>query len=161
MSVHFDVVKEMTWRGLISQTTDEKIDEFLATPRVVYNGFDPTADSLHVGHLVAIMNLRRFQRAGHKPIALVGGATGMIGDPSGRSSERNLQTLEQIEHNVECIQKQLARFIDFDDKSQGALLVNNHDWLKNYGYLEFLRDVGKLFQVNVMMAKDSVRPPRL
>ncbi len=157
MSVHFDVVKEMTWRGLISQTTDEKIDEFLATPRVVYNGFDPTADSLHVGHLVAIMNLRRFQRAGHKPIALVGGATGMIGDPSGRSSERNLQTLEQIEHNVECIQKQLARFIDFDDKSQGALLVNNHDWLKNYGYLEFLRDVGKLFQVNVMMAKDSVK----
>ena len=93
MSVNFDVVKEMTWRGLLNQATDEKINEILSTPRVVYNGFDPTADSLHVGHLVAIMNLRRFQRAGHKPIALVGGATGMIGDPSGRSSERNLLTL--------------------------------------------------------------------
>ena len=157
MGVTFDVVKEMTWRGLLNQTTDEKIGEFLATPRVVYNGFDPTADSLHVGHLVAIMNLRRFQRAGHKPIALVGGATGMIGDPSGRSSERNLQTLDQIQHNVECIQSQLARFIDFEDKTKGARLVNNYDWLKDFSYLAFLRDVGKLFQVNVMLTKDSVK----
>ena len=157
MGVTFDVVKEMTWRGLLNQTTDEKIGEFLATPRVVYNGFDPTADSLHVGHLVAIMNLRRFQRAGHKPIALVGGATGMIGDPSGRSSERNLQTLDQIQHNVECLQRQLARFIDFEDKTKGARLVNNYDWLKDFSYLEFLRDVGKLFQVNVMLTKDSVK----
>lgn len=157
MSVQFDVVKEMTWRGLLNQTTDEKIGEFLATPRAVYNGFDPTADSLHAGHLVAVMNLRRFQRAGHRPIALVGGATGMIGDPSGRNSERNLQSLDQVQHNVECIQKQLARFIDFDDAKNGARLVNNYDWLKNFSYLAFLRDVGKLFQVNVMLAKDSVK----
>ncbi|MBR0224595.1 MAG: tyrosine--tRNA ligase [Thermoguttaceae bacterium] len=157
MSMNFDVVKEMTWRGLLNQTTDEKIGEFLSTPRTVYNGFDPTADSLHVGHLVAIMNLRRFQRAGHKPIALVGGATGMIGDPSGRSSERNLQTLDQIQYNVECIQKQLARFINFEDAGNGARLVNNYDWLKDFSYLAFLRDVGKLFQVNVMLTKDSVK----
>lgn len=157
MSVKFDVVKEMTWRGLLNQTTDEKIGEFLSSPRVVYGGFDPTADSLHVGHLVAIMNLRRFQRAGHKPIALVGGATGMIGDPSGRSTERNLLTVEQINHNVECIKKQLSRFINFDAEGNGALLVNNYDWTKDFTYLEFLRDIGKLFQVNVMLSKDSVK----
>ena len=157
MSVNFDVVKEMTWRGLLNQATDEKINEILSTPRVVYNGFDPTADSLHVGHLVAIMNLRRFQRAGHKPIALVGGATGMIGDPSGRSSERNLLTLDQIQYNVDCIKSQLARFINFEDDNNGALLVNNYDWLKGFSYLEFLRDVGKMFQINVMLTKDSVK----
>ncbi len=157
MSVNFDVVKEMTWRGLLNQATDEKINEILSTPRVVYNGFDPTADSLHVGHLVAIMNLRRFQRAGHKPIALVGGATGMIGDPSGRSSERNLLTLDQIQHNVDCIKSQMARFINFEDAQNGALLVNNYDWLKGFSYLEFLRDVGKMFQINVMLTKDSVK----
>lgn len=158
MNVSFDVIREMTWRGLLNQTTDEKINEFLSTQRTVYNGFDPTADSLHVGHLVAVMNLRRFQRAGHKPIALVGGATGMIGDPSGRSSERNLQTLDQIQYNVECIQKQLARFINFDDDAQNkAILVNNYEWIKGFSYLEFLRDIGKLFQVNVMLTKDSVK----
>ena len=154
MSVNFDVVKEMTWRGLLNQTTDEKIGEFLSSPRVVYNGFDPTADSLHVGHLVAIMNLRRFQRAGHKPIALVGGATGMIGDPSGRSSERNLLTLDQIQHNVDCIKGQ---FINFEDSANSALLVNNYDWTKDFTYLEFLRDIGKMFQINVMLSKDSVK----
>ena len=157
MSVKFDVVQEMTWRGLLNQTTDERIAEFLWSPRVVYNGFDPTADSLHVGHLVAIMNLRRFQRAGHKPLALVGGATGMIGDPSGRSSERNLLTVDQIAHNVECIKKQLSRFIDFDAAENPAKLVNNYDWTKDWTYLDFLRDIGKLFQINVMLAKDSVK----
>ena len=103
------------------------------------------------------MNLRRFQRAGHKPIALVGGATGMIGDPSGRSSERNLLTLDQIQYNVDCIKSQLARFINFEDDGNGALLVNNYDWLKGFSYLEFLRDVGKMFQINVMLTKDSVK----
>ncbi|MBR4753508.1 MAG: tyrosine--tRNA ligase, partial [Thermoguttaceae bacterium] len=116
MSVNFDIIKEMTWRGLLNQVTDEKIDQFLMEkPRSVYTGFDPTADSLHVGHLVAIMNLRRFQKAGHRPIAVVGGATGMIGDPSGKSDERKLQTIEQVQHNAECIKKQLSRFVDFDE----------------------------------------------
>ena len=157
MTVKFDVVKEMTWRGLLNQTTDENIGEFLSTPRTLYNGFDPTADSLHVGHLVAIMNLRRFQRAGHKPIALVGGATGMIGDPSGRSSERNLLTADQIQYNVDCIKKQLGRFINFDDAENPAILVNNYDWTKQFTYIDFLRDIGKMFQINVMLAKDSVK----
>ena len=158
MSVKFDVVKEMTWRGLLNQTTDEKIGDLLMEkPRAVYGGFDPTADSLHVGHLVAIMNLRRFQKAGHRPIALVGGATGMIGDPSGKSDERKLQTIEQVRRNAECIKKQLARFINFDDSENGALLVNNYDWIKDFSYLEFLRVVGKMFPVNVMMTKDSVK----
>ncbi len=158
MSVKFDVIKEMKWRGLLNQTTDEKIGEFLMEkPRAIYTGFDPTADSLHVGHLVAIMNLRRFQKAGHRPIALVGGATGMIGDPSGKSDERKLQTPDQVRHNAECIQKQLARFVDFEDAESGAKLVNNYDWMKGFSYLDFLRDIGKLFPVNVMMTKDSVK----
>ncbi|MBQ9873391.1 MAG: tyrosine--tRNA ligase [Thermoguttaceae bacterium] len=158
MAVQFDVIKEMSWRGVLNQVTDEKIGEFLLEkPRSIYTGFDPTADSLHVGHLVAIMNLRRFQKAGHRPIALVGGATGMIGDPSGRSDERNLLSIEQIQRNVEGIKKQLERFIEFDDKGEKALLVNNYDWTKDFTYLEFLRDIGKLFSVNVMMAKDSVK----
>ncbi|MBR6387425.1 MAG: tyrosine--tRNA ligase [Thermoguttaceae bacterium] len=158
MSVKFDVIKELTWRGMLNQVTDEKMGEFLmAKPRTIYTGFDPTADSLHVGHLVAIMNLRRFQKAGHRPIPLVGGATGMIGDPSGRSDERNLLTEDQVRHNVECIKKQLSRFVDFDSKENGAILVNNYDWMKDYSFLNFLRDIGKMFQVNVMMTKDSVK----
>jgi tyrosyl-tRNA synthetase len=126
-------------------------------PRTVYAGFDPTADSLHVGHLMALMILRRFQKAGHRPIALVGGATGMIGDPSGKSEERNLISVEVLQANVTAIARQLRRFLDFDAGPHSALLVNNHDWMGRFGYLEFLRDVGKHFPVNVMLAKDSVK----
>ena len=152
-----DIVNELDWRGAIHQKTDEKIGPWLnEKPRAVYAGFDPTADSLHVGHLVQLMALRRFQKAGHRPIALVGGATGMIGDPSGKSEERKLQTIEDIQRNVESIRRQMTRFLDFDEKA-GALLINNYDWLGKFSYLDFLRDVGKHFSVNVMMAKDSVK----
>ena len=152
-----DIVKELQWRGAIHQKTDENIGPWLNEKRrAVYAGFDPTADSLHVGHLVQLMALRRFQKAGHRPLALVGGATGMIGDPSGKSEERKLQTIEDIQRNVEGIRKQMTRFLDFDEKD-GALLINNHDWLGKFSYLDFLRDVGKHFSVNVMMAKDSVK----
>ncbi len=154
-----DLYSELRWRGMIHQTTDDaRLPSWLMErPRTVYVGFDPTADSLHVGHLVALMVLRRFQKAGHRPIALVGGATGMIGDPSGKSEERNLLSLEVLRHNVAQIEKQLRRFLDFDCTSNPAVLVNNHDWMGKFGYLEFLRDVGKHFPVNVMLAKDSVK----
>ena len=158
MSQTQDIIAELTWRGLLNQVTDEKITSFLLEkPRTLYAGFDPTADSLHVGHLVAIMNLRRFQKAGHKPIALVGGATGMIGDPSGKSEERKLLTTDSVAENVRGIQKQMARFLDFDDKERGALLVNNLDWMGKFSFLDFLREVGKHFPVNVMLTKDSVK----
>ena len=154
-----DVFAELTWRELINQTTDDAglPRWLLEAPRTLYVGFDPTADSLHVGHLVALMVLRRFQRAGHRPIALVGGATGMIGDPSGKSEERNLLSLETLRANVAAMEPQLRRFLDFDCGRNSALLVNNYDWMGRFGYLEFLRDVGKHFPVNVMLAKDSVR----
>ena len=126
-------------------------------PRTVYVGFDPTADSLHVGHLVALMNLRRFQQFGHRPIALAGGATGTIGDPSGKSEERNLLSKEQIEENIKGIKVQFQKFLRFDESPTGALLVNNADWLSKMLYIDFLRDVGKHFPVSMMMAKDSVR----
>ncbi|MEX0792404.1 MAG: tyrosine--tRNA ligase [Pirellulaceae bacterium] len=149
---------ELTWRGLIFQTAGQDLAEFLATPgRTVYAGFDPTATSMHVGHLLPIMLLRRFQQAGHRPIALVGGATGMIGDPSGKSAERNLLSVDQLRANVEGLQTQMRRFLDFDDSGSGAILVNNFDWMNGFTYLEFLRDVGKNFPVNVMMSKDSVK----
>jgi len=152
-----DIVKELQWRGAVHQTTDENIGEWLNEKRrTVYIGFDPTADSLHVGHLVQMMTLRRFQQAGHRPIALVGGATGMIGDPSGKSEERNLLTVDDIQRNAEGMKTQMARFLDFDE-SDGAVLINNYDWLGQFGFLDFLRDVGKHFSVNVMMAKDSVK----
>lgn len=152
-----DIVAEMRWRGLLNQVTDEKIGEFLLEkPRMVYTGFDPTGSSLHVGHLVAIMNLRRFQKAGHRPIALIGGATGMIGDPSGKSAERQLLTPDAVADNVRALQKQMAIFLDFDDKT-GALLLNNYDWMSGFSFLDFLRDVGKHFPVNVMLTKDSVK----
>jgi tyrosyl-tRNA synthetase len=125
-------------------------------PRTLYAGFDPTADSLHVGHMMGVMTLRRFQRAGHRPIALVGGATGMVGDPSGKSEERNLLSPEILAANVAGVGRQLANFLDFSGDS-AALLVNNFDWMGQYGYLDFLRDVGKHFPVNVMLTKDSVR----
>ncbi|MBS0210665.1 MAG: tyrosine--tRNA ligase [Planctomycetes bacterium] len=154
-----DIVDELRWRGLIHQTTDDAhlAKWLLEKSRTVYAGFDPTADSLHVGHLVALTILRRFQQAGHRPIAVVGGATGMIGDPSGKSDERNLLSLEQLRHNVSSIEQQMRRFLDFGNGASGALLVNNFDWIGKFSYLEFLRDVGKNFPVNVMLAKDSVR----
>jgi tyrosyl-tRNA synthetase len=154
-----DVFAELQWRGLINQTTDEaNLPRLLAEKmRTVYAGFDPTADSLHVGHLMALMILRRFQRSGHRPIALLGGATGMIGDPSGKSEERMLLSPEVLQANVAGMEVQLRKFLDFDGGSRSAILVNNRDWVSRFGYLEFLRDVGKHFPVNVMLAKDSVR----
>lgn len=153
-----DIVAELGWRGLIHQSTDPaRLGALLREkPCTVYCGFDPTAESLHVGHLVALMTLRRFQQAGHRPIALVGGATGMIGDPSGKSEERNLLSAETLRANVAAIAAQLQRFLDFQGPN-AALLLNNYDWMGRFGYLDFLRDVGKHFPVNVMLTKDSVR----
>ena len=154
-----DIFGDLRWRGLIHQSTDDAhLPDWLQSgSRTVYAGFDPTADSLHVGHLVALMNLRRFQLAGHRPIALVGGATGMIGDPSGKSEERNLLSRDALEANIEGMASQMRRFLDFDCGEQSALLVNNYDWMHGFSYLEFLRDIGKNFPVNVMLAKDSVK----
>jgi len=156
---NFDVIADLRLRGLIHQTTDDAAlgPWLLEKPRTLYAGFDPTADSLHVGHLMALMILRRFQKAGHRPIALVGGATGMIGDPSGKSEERKLLSEEQLRHNVACVAQQLRRFLDFESAGNAALLLNNYDWMGRFGYLEFLREVGKHFPVNVMLTKDSVR----
>jgi len=154
-----DIYRELAWRQAISQTTDDSLlPAWLAEkPRAVYAGFDPTADSLHLGHLMGVMALRRFQLAGHRPIALVGGATGMIGDPSGKSEERNLLSVEDLRKNVAGMEGQLRRFLDFDCGENAALLVNNYDWMGRFGYLEFLRDIGKHFPVNVMLTKDSVK----
>lgn len=153
-----DIFAELQWRGLIHQTTDEShLPKWLNEgARAVYIGFDPTSDSLHVGSLLQLMTLRRFQRAGHGVIALVGGATGMIGDPSGKSDERSLLTGDVLENNVAGIKRQMKLFLDFEGDN-AAQLVNNHDWMGGFRYLEFLRDVGKNFPVNVMMAKDSVK----
>ena len=150
---------DLRWRGLIHQTTnDEGMEAWLEEkPRTVYAGFDPTAESLHVGSLLGLIVLRRFQKAGHKPIAVVGGATGMIGDPSGKSDERNLLSKEDLERNVAGLGEQMSRFLDFDSGSCSAELVNNFDWTGPWSYLEFLRDIGKNFPVNVMLAKDSVK----
>lgn len=151
-------VEELRWRGMIHDImpgTEELLGHEMTT---AYVGIDPTADSLHIGHLVSVMMLRHFQRAGHRPIALLGGATGMIGDPSGRSSERNLLDEDELRHNQECIRKQLTRFLDFStDAPNRAILVNNYDWMKEYSFLGFIRDIGKHITVNYMMAKDSVR----
>ena len=151
-------VEELTWRGMI-HTIMPGTEELLAKEQVTaYLGIDPTADSLHIGHLCGVMMLRHFQRCGHKPLALVGGATGMIGDPSGKSAERNLLNEETLRHNVSCIQKQLAKFLDFDsDAANKAELVNNYDWMKEFSFLDFIRIVGKHITVNYMMAKDSVK----
>jgi tyrosyl-tRNA synthetase len=153
------LLDDLRWRGLVHQTTDDGgLSAWLESKsRAVYAGFDPTADSLHVGSLLPVLLLRRFQQAGHKPIAVVGGATGMIGDPSGKSQERNLLSPEAIEHNVAGLREQMRRFLDFDAGSNAAVLVNNYDWTGPFSYLEFLRDVGKNFPVNVMLAKDSVK----
>ena len=152
-------LNDLRWRGLIHQTTnDDGMEAWLdEKPRTVYAGFDPTADSLHVGSLLGLIVLRRFQQAGHKPIAVVGGATGMIGDPSGKSDERNLLSSADLVKNVVGLEEQMRRFLDFDAGSHSAELVNNFDWTGQWSYLEFLRDIGKNFPVNVMLAKDSVK----
>lgn len=151
------ILDELTWRGLIHQSTDEAaLREHLSAPRSVYAGFDPTAPSLHCGSLLPLMMLRRFQKAGHRPIALVGGATGMIGDPSGKSEERVLLSEDSLQENVEGMKSQMQRFLDFDGQ-QPAILVNNLDWMGQWSYINFLRDVGKNFPVNVMLSKDSVK----
>ncbi len=151
-------VEELKWRGMIQDMmpgTEEKLQEGMTS---AYVGIDPTADSLHIGHLVSVMMLKHFQRAGHRPIALVGGATGMIGDPSLKSAERNLLDEATLRHNQNSIKKQLSKFLDFDsDAPNAAKLVNNYDWMKDYSFLNFIRDIGKHITVNYMMAKDSVK----
>ena len=151
-------IKELEWRGMIHDMipgTEEALQKGMVSG---YVGIDPTADSLHIGHLVGIMMLRHLQRSGHRPIALIGGATGMIGDPSGKSKERNLLDEETLKHNQACIKKQLEKFLDFDSNAENAaVLVNNYDWMKDYSFLDFIRDVGKHITVNYMMAKESVR----
>src|SRR5210317_2628684 len=151
-------VEELKWRGMIHEImpgTEEQLQKEMTS---AYVGIDPTADSLHIGHLVSVMMLKHLQIAGHKPIALVGGATGMIGDPSGKSAERNLMDEASLRHNQDCIKKQLAHFLDFEsDIPNKAILVNNYDWMSKYSFLEFIRDVGKHITVNYMMSKDSVK----
>lgn len=150
-------VEELRWRGML-QDIMPGTEELLNKEKVSgYIGFDPTGDSLHVGHLTQIMTLIHFQNAGHKPIALVGGATGMIGDPSFKSAERNLLDEETLRYNVECLKKQLSKFLNFGDGENDAKMVNNYDWFKDFKFLDFIRDVGKLITVNYMMAKDSVK----
>ena len=151
-------VEELKWRGMIHNITPGAEEELMKGPAAAYVGIDPTGDSLHIGHLVSVMILKHFQNCGHKPYALVGGATGMIGDPSMKSAERNLLDEETLGHNVECIKAQLGRFLDFDsDSPNAAKLVNNYDWMKDYTFINFARDIGKLITVNYMMSKDSVK----
>lgn len=151
-------IDELKWRGMIHDMTpglDEQLSKEMTT---AYVGIDPTADSLHIGHLVSVMMLKHFQVCGHRPIVLIGGATGMIGDPSGKSKERNLLDEPTLRHNQESIKNQLAHFLDFgEDKPNGALMVNNYDWMKEYSFLNFIRDIGKHITVNYMMSKDSVK----
>jgi len=151
-------VEELQWRGMIHDVMPETEEHLMEQMRAAYIGFDPTADSLHIGNLVPIMLLSFYQRCGHKPFALVGGATGMIGDPSGKSSERNLLDEKTLRHNQECVRAQLSQFLDFTsgEKNQ-AVIVNNYDWMKEFSFLDFIRDVGKHITVNYMMAKDSVK----
>jgi tyrosyl-tRNA synthetase len=157
----FPILDDLTWRGLVADMAHrEELERLLAPgapPITLYVGFDPTADSLHLGHLIGLLILRRFQQAGHRPIALAGGATGMIGDPSGKSAERNLLSPEALEANIAGIRGQLAKLLDFETKTNPALLVNNADWVRPISILDFLRDIGKHFSVNAMMAKDSVK----
>jgi tyrosyl-tRNA synthetase len=155
------ILHELEWRGLVADMANrEELERLLApgaAPVTLYVGFDPTADSLHLGHLIGLLILRRFQIAGHRPIAVAGGATGMIGDPSGKSAERNLLSPEILETNIKGIQGQLGRLLDFESKTNPALLLNNADWVRPISVLDFLRDIGKHFSVNAMMAKDSVK----
>ena len=151
-------IEELKWRGMIHDImpgTEQQLEKGMTT---AYVGFDPTADSLHIGHLVSVMLLRHFQRAGHRPVVLVGGATGMIGDPSGRSQERNLLDEATLRRNQEALKKQFQKFLDFNSSApNAALMVNNYDWMKDYSFLDFIRDIGKHITVNYMMSKDSVK----
>ena len=150
-------IEEMTWRGMIHDVmpgTEELLNKEVVSG---YIGFDPTADSLHIGNLVQIMTLVHLQRAGHRPIALVGGATGMVGDPSGKSQERNLLDNDTLNHNIACVEAQLRKFLDFSDPENGARMANNYDWFKDFNFLDFIRDVGKHISINYMLAKDSVK----
>ena len=156
MKINF--VEELRWRGMIHDIMPGAEDQLNKEMTTAYVGIDPTADSLHIGHLVSIMMLKHLQMAGHKPLAVVGGATGMIGDPSFKAAERKLLTVEEIQHNVDCIRKQLEKFLSFDEKDANAAeILNNYDWMKDYLFLDFIRDVGKHITVNYMMAKDSVK----
>jgi len=150
-------IEELKWRGMIHDMMPGTEEQFAKEMTSAYIGFDPTGDSLHIGSLVQIMILVHLQKAGHKPYALVGGATGMVGDPSGKSKERNLLDLETLNHNLKCIQTQLEQFLDFKSKTNAAEVVNNYDWFKDFNFLDFIRDVGKHISVNYMMAKDSVK----
>ena len=150
-------IEELKWRGMIHDMMPGTEEALMKKMSAGYIGFDPTADSLHIGNLVQIMTLTHFQRAGHKPFALVGGATGMVGDPSGKSQERNLLDTETLNHNVACVKKQLERFLDFDCGENSAEMVNNYDWFKEFSFLDFIRDVGKHLSINYMLAKDSVK----
>jgi tyrosyl-tRNA synthetase len=151
-------IEELKWRGMIHDImpgTEQQLEKEMTT---AYVGFDPTADSLHIGHLVSVMLLKHFQRAGHRPVVLVGGATGMIGDPSGRSEERNLLDEPTLRRNQEALKKQFRKFLDFTASApNAALMVNNYDWMKDYSFLDFIRDIGKHITVNYMMAKESVK----
>ena len=150
-------VEELRWRGMIHDIMPGT-EELLSREKIsAYVGIDPTADSLHIGHLVSVMLLKHLQRSGHKPLVMVGGATGMIGDPSFKSEERSLLSVEEINHNLNCIKKQLSNFLDFNEEENGAEILNNYDWTKNYTFLEFIRDIGKHLTINYMMAKDSVK----
>lgn len=153
-----DFIEELQWRRMIYDVmpgTDEQLKSGMTT---AYLGIDPTADSLHIGHLVGVMMLTHLQRCGHRPIVVIGGATGMIGDPSFKSQERKLLSIEQIRHNQECIKAQLSKFLDFSsDKSNSALMLNNYDWNHSWSFLDFIRDVGKHITVNYMMSKDCVK----
>lgn len=148
-------IEELQWRGMIHDVMPGTAEQLAKEATAGYIGFDPTADSLHIGHLVQIMTLVHFQQCGHKPVALVGGATGMVGDPSGKSAERNLLSEEVLQHNVACVKKQLEKFLDFS--AGGAELVNNYDWFKDFKFLDFIRDVGKHITISYMMSKDSVK----
>jgi len=151
-------VEVLKWRGMLHDImpgTEEQLSKELTS---AYVGIDPTADSLHIGHLVSVMMLKHLQIAGHKPIALIGGATGMIGDPSGKSQERNLLDEPTLRHNQDCLKNQLSKFLDFESgEPNAALLVNNYDWMKEFSFLDFIRDIGKHITVNYMMSKDSVK----
>lgn len=156
MAINF--VKELEWRGMLHDAMPGTEEHLLNDMKAAYVGIDPTADSLHIGHLVSVMMLRHFQLAGHKPVALVGGATGMIGDPSGKSNERNLLDEKTLRYNEEALKAQLSRFLDFESEApNAAVLVNNYDWMKDFSFLDFIRDIGKHITVNYMMAKDSVK----
>ncbi|MCZ8355524.1 MAG: tyrosine--tRNA ligase [Cyclobacteriaceae bacterium] len=152
-----DFIHELKWRGLLHDIMPGTEEQLSTEKTTGYIGFDPTADSLHIGHLAQIMTLLNFQKAGHKPVALVGGATGMVGDPSGKSAERNLLSEEVLNHNIVCVKKQLEKFLEFGKGENAAELVNNYDWFKDFGFLQFIRDVGKHITVNYMMSKDSVQ----